>query len=65
MILDEIGNYLVAQGFGTLGTDLFLSQLPHGPNILIGVLESPGGEPEFVLGESLPKWENRSEGAHV
>ena len=58
MILTEIGNYLVAQGFGTLGTTLFLSQLPDGPDTLIGVLESPGGEPEFVLGQVLPRREN-------
>jgi hypothetical protein len=52
-ILEAVGNYLVAQGYGTLGTDIFLGKMPNKPDVCIGVYENEGGMPEFTMGATL------------
>ena len=52
-ILEAIGNYLVAQGQGTLGTDLFLSRMPETPDACVCVYEGEGGVPEFTMGTTM------------
>ena len=42
MLLDEIGSYLASGGVGTLGTDLFLGQLPDSPDAAVVVFETGG-----------------------
>jgi hypothetical protein len=42
-ILEAVGNYLVAQGQGTLGTDLFLSRMPETPDACVCIYEGEGG----------------------
>lgn len=49
-ILEAVGDYLVAQAQGTLGTDLFLSVMPETPDALVAVYENTGGSPEFTMG---------------
>lgn len=46
-LLDDIGAYLQAQGIGTLGSTLFLSQLPESTSTgtVVGILESPAARP--------------------
>ena len=48
-LLDELGTYLQAQGIGTLGTDLFRSRLPDAPNAAVGLVETGGQAPTFVM----------------
>ncbi len=52
-ILEAIGNYLVAQGQGTLGTNLFLSRMPETPDACICIYEGEGGLPEFTMGNTI------------
>jgi len=49
-VLEAVGDYLVTQGQGTLGTNLFLSVLPESPDACVAVLESEGGSPMYFLG---------------
>lgn len=42
MILDDVGQYLDDNALGTLGTDLFLSQMPDSPDDLVTVYEYAG-----------------------
>jgi len=51
-ILEAVGDYLVAQGQGTLGTNLFLSLLPDSPDVCVSLYESSGGEPRYVMSVS-------------
>jgi hypothetical protein len=44
MILQELGLYLQQNGHGTLGTDLFIGQVPNTPATMIALLQT-GGEP--------------------
>lgn len=48
-LLDEIGAYLVAQGRGTLATNLFLGYLPTSPSTLIAVYEYAGAPPSRTM----------------
>ena len=52
-ILEAIGNYLVAQGQGTLGTNLFLSRMPETPDACVCIYEGEGGLPEFTMGNTI------------
>lgn len=48
-LLDEIGALLVANGLGTLGTDLFLSLLPANvASASVVITETGGSAPEYV-----------------
>lgn len=52
-ILEAVGDYLVAQGFGTLGTNIFLAKMPNKPDTCICVYEGEGGMPDFTMGNTL------------
>jgi len=52
-ILEAVGDYLVAQGYGTLGTNIFLGKMPNKPDVCIGVYENEGGSPDFTMGTVL------------
>lgn len=52
-ILEAVGNYLVAQGQGTLGTNLFLSRMPETPDACVCIYEGEGGMPEFTMGSTI------------
>jgi hypothetical protein len=63
LLLDEIGAYLVAQGIGTLGTDLFLGEIPpKAPDAAVGLIETGGRAPEHTFGSAVgaPAWESPS-----
>ena len=49
-ILEAIGDYLVTNGKGTLGTDIFLATLPESPDTCIAVYENSGSSPAFTMG---------------
>ena len=49
-ILESIGDHLASNGFGTLGTNLFLSLMPDQPDVCTSVYEDEGGEPRFSMG---------------
>jgi len=49
-ILEAVGDYLQAQGQGTLGTDLFLAVMPNSPNACVAVYENSGSKPSFTMG---------------
>lgn len=51
-ILEALGNYLQAEGVGTLGTNLFLSTMPESPDALIAVYETSGDRPSFTMGSA-------------
>ena len=60
-VLEEIGQFLVDKGHGTLGasTDygIFLGIYPNLPDGMIAVFELPGDAPEMLLADSLG-WES-------
>jgi hypothetical protein len=49
-ILEAVGDYLVTNGQGTLGTNLFLGVLPESPDECVAVIESEGASPEYTMG---------------
>ena len=49
MIERELANYLANQGFGTLGTDIFVNKLPETPDDVIAVVRSGSRPPVQVL----------------
>jgi hypothetical protein len=49
-ILESIGDYLVTNSHGTLGTDIFLGTLPENPDACIAVYENAGSSPAFTMG---------------
>lgn len=49
-ILEAIGDYLVTNSHGTLGTDLFLGVLPESPDACVAIFESEGGSPSYTFG---------------
>lgn len=49
-ILESVGDYLVAQGQGTLGTNLFLAVMPESPDALVAVYETSGSAPQETMG---------------
>jgi hypothetical protein len=51
-ILEALGNYLVSQGQGTLGTNLFLTVMPESPNACVAVFENAGGRPTMTMGSA-------------
>lgn len=52
-ILDSLAAKLVADGLGTLATDIFLSRMPDSPNACVTLIESVGPTPEYVFGSSV------------
>lgn len=49
-VLESVGDYLQAQGQGTLGTNLFLAILPESPDVCVCVYETPGLAPHLTMG---------------
>lgn len=49
-ILESIGDYLVTNSLGTLGTNLFLGTLPETPDECVAVYENAGSPPAFTMG---------------
>ena len=49
-ILESIGDYLVTNSHGTLGTTLFLGTLPESPDACVAVYENSGSSPSFTMG---------------
>ncbi len=49
-ILEAVGDYLVAQGQGTLGTNIFLGRMPDTPDSCVCVYEAAGSLPEMTFG---------------
>ncbi len=49
MLLDEVGTFLQDNAQGTLGTDLFLFEMPpEAPDVAVAVIETGGLAPEFT-----------------
>lgn len=42
MLIDEIADYLAAEGLGTVGTDIFVGHLPAKPDTALGVFATGG-----------------------
>jgi hypothetical protein len=49
-ILESIGDYLVTNSQGTLGTSIFLGNLPASPDACVAVYENAGSSPAFTMG---------------
>ena len=49
-ILESIGDYLVTNSHGALGTTLFLGTLPESPDACVAVYENSGSSPAFTMG---------------
>lgn len=49
-ILESIGDYLVTNSQGTLGTSIFLGTLPESPDACVAVYENSGSAPAFTMG---------------
>jgi hypothetical protein len=49
-ILESIGDYLVTNSQGTLGTSIFLGTLPESPDACVAVYENSGSSPAFTMG---------------
>lgn len=56
-VLNEIAAHLVAQGLGTLNTDLFIGKLPNDPAACGAVFEYGGPPPEMGFGAAGVKHE--------
>jgi Bacteriophage minor capsid protein len=49
-VLEAVGDYLAANGHGTLGTDLFLGRMPETPDLCRAVYEYEGAPPVETMG---------------
>lgn len=49
-ILESVGDYLVTNSQGTLGTNIFLGTLPETPDACVAVYENAGSSPAFTMG---------------
>jgi hypothetical protein len=49
-ILESVGDYLVTNSLGTLGTNLFLGTMPETPDECVAVYENSGSAPMFTMG---------------
>lgn len=49
-ILESVGDYLVTNSHGTLGTNIFLGTLPETPDACVAVYENTGSSPMFTMG---------------
>jgi hypothetical protein len=53
-MLSDIGNYLQAQGIGTLGTNIFLGMMPDEPDNCIALFEYAGSPPDLHWNGEYP-----------
>ena len=49
-ILESVGDYLVTNSQGTLGTRIFMATLPETPDAYVVVYENAGSSPTFTMG---------------
>lgn len=49
-ILESVGDYLVTNSQGTLGSTIFLGTLPDTPDACVAVYENAGSSPAFTMG---------------
>ena len=49
-ILEAVGDYVQAQGQGTLGVNLFLGMMPETPDACVCIYESQGLAPMMTMG---------------
>ena len=52
MILESLGDHLVTQGLGTLGTNLFLGKMPATPDYCVTIYEYEGMAPLENMGST-------------
>jgi hypothetical protein len=57
MVLEELGLLLQGAGHGTLGSTLFLYQLPDEPDVCIALRGYEGAAPEYTHGGAMPAFE--------
>jgi hypothetical protein len=50
MILEALGDYLVTNSLGTLGTNIFLGKMPASPDYCITIYEYEGQQPKESFG---------------
>ena len=53
-MLSDIGNYLQAQGIGTLGTNIFLGLMPDEPDNCVALFEYVGSPPDLHWSGEYP-----------
>ena len=53
-MLSDIGNYLQAQGIGTLGTNIFLGLIPDEPDNCVALFEYAGSPPDLHWSGEYP-----------
>lgn len=53
MLLDAIAAHLQTSGIGTVGTDIFKTQLPDSPDFCIGVFEYAGRPSDKAFGTTV------------
>lgn len=53
-MLSDIGNYLQAQGIGTLGTNIFLGLIPDEPDNCVALFEYAGSPPDLHWNGEYP-----------
>jgi hypothetical protein len=53
MLLDELSTYLQANGI----TNIFLAEMPDLPDTCVSIYEYSGSPPVFILGQSIPTYE--------
>jgi len=54
MLVEELGQYLQQRGHGTLGTNLWLYQLPDTPDICVAVRSYEGMDPLASQNDAYP-----------
>lgn len=54
MVLPDVGSHLVAEGVGTLGTDLFLDAAPDTPDDITLVQDITPQNPDYILTQDTP-----------
>ena len=49
-ILESVGDYLVTNSQGALGSTIFLGTLPEDPDACVAIYENSGSSPTFTMG---------------
>jgi len=58
-LVEELGTELAGASTAfTVGTSLFLNQMPEEPNRVSAIVETGGTAPSYVMGKALPAYEN-------
>lgn len=56
-MLDDVANYLAAQGAGTVATDIFVGYMPNNPDSNITVIGTGGPQPDKELPFKKPTFQ--------